>query len=485
MSKLPVIDPVQAAAELCKRKLSFFVKEFWEVIIADDLIWSPHMDVICDEVQEVYERVIAWLPKDYDLIINVPPGSTKSTLVTIMAPAWGWTKAAWLRYITASYSDGLSTEHAVKSRDIIRSDKYRRYFPEVVIKKDEDNKTNYKTVSNGQRFATSTGATITGVHGHINTLDDLLSTKQAVSVAQIEEANRFLDKDVSTRKVDKKVTATILIMQRLASNDPTGHLLDKKGKKIRLICLPGTISDNVKPASLKEIYRDGLLDPVRLGQSALDELRVDLGEAGYAGQIDQLPVPAGGLIWKKWFIEIPDADFPTEGQATGVATDWDTAFTDDEKNAANAYITSGKINGKLYIFDFGWDWLEAPELVKWMKTKPAPHYIEAKASGKSSKQILTRMGITAVEVKVKGGADKVARANNATPHAEGGMICIKKSMADKFYNDSKQGILFFPKGHYKDLADCLAQCIQRNFNRKGSHVMKEKSGSDWWDALDG
>lgn len=481
MTKLPAIDLDRVSAEYCRRKLSIFVKEFWDIIISDELIWSPHMDVICDEVQEVYERVIALQPKEYDLIINVPPGSTKSTLVSIMAPAWGWTKAPWLRHITASYSDSLSTEHAVKSRDIIRSDKYKKYFPDVIIKKDEDNKTNYKTIQNGQRFATSTGATITGVHGHINTCDDLLSTKQSVSEGQVQEANRFLDKDISTRKVDKRITATIVIMQRLASNDPTGHLLEKKKQRIRHICLPGTISENVKPSYLKEIYKDGLLDPVRLGQSALDELRVDLGEAGYAGQIDQLPVPAGGLIWHKWFVEIPDADFPDPEDATGLATDWDTAFTDDEKNAANAFITSGKIDKKLYIFDFGWDWLEAPELVKWMKTKTAPHFIEAKASGKSSKQILTRMGITAVEVKVNGGNDKVARARNATPHAEAGMVCIKKSMADKLYNDSKQGILFFPKGHYKDLADCLAQCIQRNF-KKGFHVWKEKN-ENWFDEL--
>lgn len=49
----------------------------------------------------------------------------------------------------------------------------------------------------------------------------------------------------------------------------------------------------------------------------------------------------------------------------------------------------------------------------------------------------------------------------ATPVAEAGMVYIRKSMADRIYNDSKQGILNFPRGKFKDLADVLAQALQR------------------------
>lgn len=98
-----------------------------------------------------------------------------------------------------------------------------------------------------------------------------------------------------------------------------------------------------------------------------------------------------------------------------------------------------------------------------MKHRKAPHYIEAKASGKSAKQSLTRGGVVAIEVKVVGGKDKIARAKMATPPAEAGMVYIKKSLADKLYNDERQGILNFPKNSHKDLADALAQCMQRLF----------------------
>lgn len=474
MSDHIYLDADRAASELCKRRLSYFVKQFWDEVIEDELEWSPHMDVLCNEIQAVYERVFlrqdpvtkAWyrLPKLYDLIVNIPPGTSKSTIATVMAPAWGWTRDPSLRLITGSFSESLSTEHAVKSRDIIRSAKYRRYFPEVQIKKDEDNKTDYKTTRHGQRYVTSTGGSPTGVHAHIQNMDDMLNPREAASESQLERAIHFFSQTLPSRKADKRVTPLILIMQRLHAKDPTGYLLEKKRKGIRLVCLPGTLSDLVSPVEYKKIYSpEGLLDPIRLPKSALEELKIELGTEGYSGQIDQSPVPPGGLIWKKeWFIQVPDEDWPSIQKGASPGSDWDLAYTKEDNNAASAYITSFKYNNRVFLDDFGWEWKEFPEMIKWMKTKPGPYYIEAKASGKSAKQVLTKQGIAAVEVKVKGGADKEARAKMATPMAEAGLVCIRKSMADRFFNDSRQGILFFPKGKFMDLADTLSQCLQRH-----------------------
>lgn len=450
-------------AELCKRHLWFFVKEFWPVIVAEELIWNWHMEVLCDELQTVYERVIRRDPKAYDLIINIPPGTSKSSICTIMAPAWAWTVDPSLRIITGSYSDSLATEHSVKSRDIVESDLYKKYFPDVLIKYDKGRKTNYETTRLGQRFATSVGGSVTGVHAHVITIDDPLNPKQAASAVERESANNWMDKTLSMRKVDKALTPTILVMQRLATDDPTGHLLSKKKVNVRHVCLPAELSSNVKPLELSKKYIDRLLDPLRLGREVLAEARMDLGGDAYAGQMAQTPVQEGGLIWKKWFREIDDALFPDISDATQVGTDWDLAYTDDDANAASAYITAGKIGSNAFIFDLDYVFLEFPELIKYMKTKKSPHYIEAKASGKSAKQSLTRAGVVAIEVKIMGGSDKIARAKMATPPAEAGMVYIKKSLADKLYNDERQGILNFPKNSHKDVADTLAQSLQRLF----------------------
>ena len=470
-SNQPVVSVEHLKAELCKRSFYYFVQTFWEVIIAEVPIWNWHIEYLCNEAQDMVERIASRQIKMHDVIINIPPGTSKSTIFTIMLPAWAWAIDPTLRILTISYSDMLATEHAVKSRDIIRSEKYKNYFPYIEVKKDKDNKTNYENTTNGQRMAAGLSGTITGIHAHLILIDDPLNPKQAASETECTTANMLIDSTLSTRKVDKQVTVTLLIMQRLSANDPTAHLLSKQ-KSIKHICLPAEAMDDVLPIDLKNKYVDGLLDPYRLSKPILQELRIDLGTAGYAGQIAQRPAQKGGSIWQKWFKEVPDHLFPDKNLLQHYGTDWDLAYTKDDTNAASAYISAGKLKQDIYIDDLGWDWLEFPALINLMKNKPSPHYIEAKASGKSAKQTLVTHGIPAMEVKVEGG-DKIARANMATPVAEAGMVYIRQSLADTLYHDARQGILLFPSSKYKDLADVLAQCLQRLVHKSRKLIISD------------
>ena len=247
-------------------------------------------------------------------------------------------------------------------------------------------------------------------------------------------------------------------MQRLHDMDCTGNWLKKVGKKIKHICLPGEVSKDITPPHLKENYINGLLDVKRLNKSDLSSLLIDLGSYGYSGQIMQTPTPIGDGIWKNWIIPVPDSKFPKELLSFG--SDWDLAYTKEERNSASAFVTAGKVKEKMYIDNLGFDWLEFPGLVKYMKANKAPHYIENKASGKSAKQVLTNQGIPAIEVNVVGG-DKIARATMATPYAESGLVYCRASVLDKLYNDSKQGILKFPNAEHDDLQDALVQSINR------------------------
>jgi predicted phage terminase large subunit-like protein len=464
------VNPKAAKAELCKRSLFYFVKEFWGEIIPETPVWNWHIEYLCEELQEMITKVKKREDKDHDLIINIPPGTSKSTIATIMAPAWAWAIDPTLRVLTVSYSASLSTDHALKSRDIIRSEKYRAYFGEIQMRKDQDNKTHYKNTAGGERYATSVTGTITGFHAHVIIVDDPLNPKEAASEADRLTANSFMDVTLSTRKVSKSITPTILVMQRLHQKDCTGNWLEKEGKIIKHICLPGELSKDVKPLELKERYTNGLLDAVRLNEKDLKELKVNLGSYGYAGQIMQIPAPDGGGIWKKWLNVMPDNEFPKDSDLKELGSDWDLAYTEKETNSASAYITAGKLEKNAYITDLGFIWAEFPQLIEYMKKRVFPHYIEAKASGKSAQQTLRRMGIPAIEVNVKGG-DKIGRANVATPFAEAGMVFIKQSLVDKLYHDSKQGILMFPNGEHDDLQDALVQSINRLLGKDGFFVI--------------
>ena len=51
-------------------------------------------------------------------------------------------------------------------------------------------------------------------------------------------------------------------MQRLGIQDPTAYLIEKRGEDIRHVVLPATNEYTVKPEIYKDIYVNGLLDPI-------------------------------------------------------------------------------------------------------------------------------------------------------------------------------------------------------------------------------
>lgn len=492
---MPQINPSSAKAQLCRRSLFEFVKEFWSEIIPEDPVWNWHIEYLCNEIQADVLRVCKlpkrWEffegeryeappknrePKLHDVLINVPPGSSKSTICTVMMPAWAWTVDPSLRILTASYAGDLSQDHSVLSRDIIQSDRYREYFPEVVIRDDSNNKNDYKNTKHGRRLAASVTGRITGFHAHIIAVDDPLNTKE-FSEADIYSANSFMDVTLPTRKVDKAVTPIFLIMQRLHDNDPAGNWLKKKNKKLKHICLPATVQahDDVTaqnaiiPAEMAKHYVDGLLDPVRMSRETLEEMYIDMGGYAYAGQMEQDPTPKGGGMWQRWFIPVADKDMPDPYDMDGYGTDWDTAYTENKVNASSAYVTSGRFNGKVYIDAVGWFNKEFPDLIDTMRLLPEPHFIEAKASGKSAKQTLTTAGIAALEVQVN--TDKMGRARDATPKAQAGLVYCRASILESIYNDPQQGILKFPRGAKQDLADTVAQAIIRHLGKAQRKVI--------------
>lgn len=476
---MPAINPDLAKGEQCRRSLFKFVQEFWSEIIPEDPVWNWHIEYLCDEIQRDVLRVCK-LPEDkrfslpekprehklHDVLVNIPPGTTKSTILSVMLPAWAWSVDATLRIGSASYSGDLSMQLAVKSRDVIQSDKYKAYFPKVKIREDSNNKGHYINTEGGERYATSTGGTIVGIHFHIIIIDDPVNTKEAASEAALEQACDFVNTTLSMRKVDKKITLTIMVMQRLHEKDPSGSWINMEGNKIKHICLPARLDEDgdVLPKQLEQYYIDGYLDPVRLDFDALQEALMKLGTYGYAGQMGQNPTPKGGGVWQQWFVPVADKDMPLPDQMQGYGTDWDTAYTSKLTNASSAAVVSGRIGNIMYIDRVAWFNQEFPELVNTvMYGFPFPHFVEAKASGKSVVQVLVKAGHPAQEVQVAG--DKLVRARTATPIAERKQVYVRASILEKIYTDREQGILKFPKAPKQDLADTIAQAICRHLGK--------------------
>lgn len=120
-----------------------FFKHFWKEIEFTELNDNWHIKYLCDELSKAGTKVINNAPKDYDLVINVPPGSTKSRIASIMFPVWLWVNNPTLKLITASYSGDLADDFAIKSRDIIKSKSFRIMYPEINIRADRDRISKY------------------------------------------------------------------------------------------------------------------------------------------------------------------------------------------------------------------------------------------------------------------------------------------------------------------------------------------------------
>jgi predicted phage terminase large subunit-like protein len=290
------INPIELMASLCRDSLYDFVLEFWNVLEPQPFQNNWHVKYLCDEIQTVAERVIRGEPKKYDLIINISPGTTKTTIVSIMLPAWLWTRMPNAAIIAASHCDDSAMEPSRKNRALIKSEKYAACFPDVKITLDQDAKGFFVNTKTGTRYACGIeGGAVTGRHAHIIIIDDPINPRKGRSEADTENANIQIKETLNNRRKDPMVTPIIMIMQRISENDPTGMMLKEWLFPIKHICLPAEITDGINPPELRKYYVNGLMFPNRHTKEYLDSQKT--GEFFYAGQYLQSPIPLGGAMF--------------------------------------------------------------------------------------------------------------------------------------------------------------------------------------------
>lgn len=467
-------------AEQCKNRFFDFFVEFWDIINPDDeLEVAWYHEYLCDKIQAIIERAIAKLPKEKDVIINIPPGTSKSTIVSQMAGAWAWIHAPYFVIITSTNSHGLSLDQSLKSKQIVKSDRYNQYFQPHFLKNygrmltlTKDNEKEWRNNFGGIRYFTSVTGGIIGKHAHLLLADDLLEVEKANSEAARNKANRYVSKTLPTRKKNKDVTPTVMIMQRLHENDPTGYLL-KLGKPIDLIKLPAEVTGDIHPIELRNNYIDGLLDPNRLNKHTLNEQKTELGTYDYAGQYEQEPTPkGGGKVKEKWFQFIDEDDLPL-----GLVWDlWiDGAYTKHTKNDPTGFMIAAfdKRKNRLYVRHADEEYMEMPDLLKHVPKycnmygvgSRSRVYIEPKASGHSLKQLITDVTpLSGVLIEGKLVIEgKESRLSELSPKVESGKVfLVKGSWTDKFISQ----ITTFPRALHDEFVDLLGYACWKYFGSK-------------------
>lgn len=326
-------------AELSRRSLRFFVERAWSIVEPRrPFVENWHIDKLCELLTDVT------FGKTKNLLINVPPGTMKSLLVSVMWPAWEWGPRGmpWLRYLAWSYGAHLSMRDNQRMRQVIEDPWYQRCF-DVELSEDQNAKQYYMNTAGGWRLGTSVGGIGTGEHPDRRIIDDPHSADQARSDAERQAAIDSYDLTLGPRGVSRD-PATIVIMQRLHEKDLSGHLIAKGG--FTHVCWPMRY-DPARPDP-RDPRRDPgeLLWPGLIPENKVAEVEIILGPYGAAGQLQQRPAPEGGGLFKREWFDIVDT---APAQATR-CRGWDTAGTEGAGDYT-AGIKIAKAGGVFYIED--------------------------------------------------------------------------------------------------------------------------------------
>ena len=441
---------------VCESLYEFLI-EFWSTIVPETFIDNWHIRVICEELQRVAERVFADKPKEYDLVINIAPGLTKSLAASVMLPAWIWKRMASARFIGASYAHLLAMDLSRRTKEVVLSPKYQR-CSQLHLKQDQQAKSFFMNDQGGVRLGIGTGG-IAGFHAHFLCVDDPLDPNKAVSDIELKSCNTWIAETLSQRKVDQQKTPMILIMQRLHQNDPTAKMLERgaKSSKIRHICLPATDNEDVLPAELRAHYIDGYLDPKRLPEEVLVEKRL-LGSFLFSGQFMQRPTPPGGAMFK-WERILFDTPWPlNDSKWVLIVRYWDKAGTQDD-GCRTAGVKMGlDKNGVFWILHSIIGQWECAQRESIIRTTAEIDTIRVRigmeqepgSSGKDVAKMSIRnlVGFSAIADRPTGS--KELRADPFATQVNAGNVRIAPGSWNIEYLDELQ---FFPHSTFKDQVD--------------------------------
>lgn len=474
----------------CERSLEYFCERAWP-IIEPGVAWVGgwHVTVLCLHLEAVSQGLIK------RLLINVPPRTSKSTIVSVMFPCWEWIKDPSHKYLCASYAGVLSIRDNLKARRIILSDWYQKHWGNKVrIMHDQNQKTRFENTEFGYRLATSVGGTATGEGGSRIIIDDPHSATEAQSDVMRQGAVDWVRYTMSSRLNTPKTDAIIVVMQRLHEEDVSGYLIKSGGYEH--LCLPMRYELDPETAARrttilgdydKRTELGDLLMPERFGEKEVEFLEGELGEYGTAGQLQQRPAPAGGGILKTAHFQLWPNSKPLPAFEF-IVQSYDTAFTETPDSDYTAGVVFGifwhvELQKKCALILDSWnERLAYPKLRQKVIDDWKAKYggddmsssknkgrcadlilVEEKASGISLHQDLRLANIPAVAYN-PGRCDKITRAHLAAPLLELDAFYVLESSKRPGQKISWVRPLIdqcdkFPNSAKKDLVDAFTQGV--------------------------
>lgn len=464
----PPTNPRQAAADLewiRRRGFAEFVRRAWPQVEPATLVWGWHLDVVCEHLE-------AWRRGDFDdLVINEPPGCSKSLIVSTLFAAYAWIDDPTWRWIAASYDRAVANRSARRHRELVASDWWAARWPQVTIPTGSEESKSVEYFFNdrgGSRYTTTVRAAVTGQHADAHIIDDPHDPHGVASVAELDATLAWWRETMPTRFRDPKRPRRVLVMQRLHEKDLAAEMV-RDGATV--LCLPMRYEARHPHRWARDPRtREGeLLVPERYDETAVARLEGRLGPRATAAQLQQRPAPAGGSLFKAEWLTRRWTEIP-QGGTWGMSLD---ATFKDTKTAdfvvIQVWCTVGPDH---YLVDQVRGRMDFVETLRQFVALAARYpqallkLVEDKANGPAILSVLRAKlpGLVAVEPF----GSKEARAQAVEPLFAGGNVVLPDPERAR-YPDGRVGapwvpelvheVTTFPSAANDDQVDAMTQYL--------------------------
>jgi predicted phage terminase large subunit-like protein len=322
--------------------LETFVRSAWSLLEpAVPFVAGWHLSLLCEHLEAVSRGEI------HDLLINVPPGTTKSLAVGVFWPAWEWTWQPWTRWLTTSYDDGLALRDAVRTRRLMQTEWYRGQTTQPwVFASDQNVKGYYLNNRQGWRIASSINGAITGQHAHRVVVDDPHHVKKAESELE-RDATLTTWREVFPSRV-LPGGARVMVGQRTHEEDASADWLAREGDLVHHLELQMELDTGADGEDRRACVLTGcphdprtaegeLLAPERFPAEKVRARKRELGSYAYSAQYQQRPTPRAGAILDPGLFKAIPAGLSMQGLTRVLFLD--TAFSEKQTADWTAGVT--------------------------------------------------------------------------------------------------------------------------------------------------
>lgn len=316
----------ELAAKL-KGSLLLFIQAFYPILTGRDFIISKpvgresHFITICKALTKCSRL------ESLRLLINVPPGHGKSTLVTFWI---AWCMAKWpdSNFLYISYSKTLAAKHTDLVKRIMSLSQYKTLFG-VKLRDDSQAKDSFTTENGGTVAAFGSAGSITGNNAGLPGLDRFSGAVIIDDAHKPDEVHSDLIREGVINNYKETIqqrprginVPIVFIGQRLHQKDLPAYFIDGED---------GYVWDKVILKSLDEA--GNALYPEAFPLEML-LIRKEKDRYVFAAQHQQDPQPAGGGLYMETDFAL--LDYEPEYLVTFITAD--TAETEDPRNDATAF----------------------------------------------------------------------------------------------------------------------------------------------------